>query len=236
MKYGKISVLLPTLIVFLFSCATIYHRESSEAPKQEKKDHIGLKKDLKAHNNPLPVPFKCQGPPGDRGKSKNCGQTSALMVMCYHNGMVPTVQGIKDIDDWLFLNYRDPINNYNGSGTNITKLEALVKEYGEFTRSYKAEGLSLDDLRKQIDDGLPVIASVSAQYLSNRGYKYAWGHFLVVIGYTKKSIICNDPARPHGARRHYSNNEFSKALASKKGAVVVVVPNAPPIEQPCRGK
>jgi uncharacterized protein YvpB len=230
MKYGKISIFFPTLIAFLFSCATIYHKESSEAPKKESTGDIVLKKNLKAHNKPLPVVFKCQGPPGDRGKSKNCGQTSALMVMYYHNGMVPTVQGIKDIDDWLFLKYGDPINNYNGSGTNAVKLEALVKEHGGFTHSYKADGWDLDDLRKQIDNGLPVIASVTARYLSNRGYKYAWGHVVVVIGYTEDSIICNDPARSHGAKKYYSNNEFSKAFASKNGSVVVVVPNASQVE------
>lgn len=34
--------------------------------------------------NPLSVAFKPQVPPGESSKTNNCGQTSALMVMCYY--------------------------------------------------------------------------------------------------------------------------------------------------------
>jgi hypothetical protein len=98
------------------------------------------------------------------------------MLMCYLNGTFPTEEGIKDIDDWLYEEYGDPINNYNGSVTNTMKLESLAKEYGNFYGSYRDSGWDLTDLRLQIDNQQPVIAAVMASYLSNRGYNYAGGH------------------------------------------------------------
>jgi len=212
---GLSGILLVFALTIIFSCQTSAHSGS----------RISTEGQIAAIQNPLSVPFKCQGPPGDMGKSKNCGQTSALMVMCYHKQRTPSVENIMEIDDWLFRKYRDPINNYNGSGTDTRKLEALVKEYGGFPLSYKENGWGLVDLRNHIAKGLPVIAAVKARHLSNRGYKYAWEHFVVVIGYTTDSIICHDPARPNGAQKHYDNEEFSKAFSSLGGDVVVVVPN-----------
>ena len=182
--------------------------------------------------NPLPVAFKCQGPPGEFGKSKNCGQTSVLMAMCYHNGTIPTVEGIMAIDDWLYLKYNDPINNYNGWGTNPTKVLAVAREYGGFPLSYKDSGWTIDDVKDRIDEGLPVIVNVYCRYLKTRIYKYAWEHILLVIGYDEDNIICHDPARAELAGVAYPNRDFAKAMAKQNGQVVVVVPDEEEEEPP----
>jgi hypothetical protein len=147
------------------------------------------------------------------------------MAICYCKGVTPTEQGIKDIDNWLYQKYGDPINNYNGSVTNTSKLEAVIKEYGSLTNSYRVSGWGLSQLKAQIDDGHPVIAAVTAKYLSNRGYPFAGGHFVVVTGYTNSDIICNDPGTNSGAKKYYSNSDFSAAFSSQNGSAVVVVPN-----------
>ena len=177
-----------------------------------------------SYGNPLPVPFKPQVPPGQWAATNNCGQTATLMVMSYWKGSEPTEQDIKDIDDWLFVKYGDPINNYNGSATNTTKLLAVAKEYGKFTNSYTDSGWTLNDLKESINRGYPIIAAITASYLSNRGYNYAGGHFVVVIGYTASHIICNDPGTNSGEQKYYSNDEFAQAFSSQGGAVVVVLP------------
>jgi uncharacterized protein YvpB len=177
---------------------------------------------LNGYANPLSVEFKAQVPPGTWAGTNNCGQTSTLMVMSYYNNTSPTEQGIKDIDNWLFQRYGDPINNYNGSTTNVDKLEALSKEYGGFANSSKASGWNLNNLKAQIDNGQPVIAAVKAGYLSNRGYNFSNGHFVVVVGYTDTQIICNDPGTSSGYRKYYSNSDFSKAFSAQNGSVVIV--------------
>lgn len=180
---------------------------------------------LSPATNPLPVAFIPQVPPGEWANTNNCGQACALMAMSYHNGTEPTEQGIKDIDDWLFQKYDDPINDYNGSVTDTVKLEALVKEFGGFGKSYRDHDWSLTDLKTEIDNGLPVIAAVTASYLSNRGYNYSGGHFVLAVGYTETHIVCNDPGTNSGWAKHYLNSEFSEALSSQNGSVVVVVPD-----------
>lgn len=179
-----------------------------------------------AYSNPLSVPFKAQVPPGSWGSvTKNCGQTSSLMIFCYYKGIVPTTQGIKDIDDWLNRKYGayQPINGYNGAVTDTTILTTLAKEYGGFPSSYKATGWDVKRVKEEIDLGHPVIVAVKGVYL---GQNYG-GHFLVAKGYTSTDIITNDPGRSNGMLT-YSNAQFENAMSSQGGAVVVIVPNPAP--------
>jgi hypothetical protein len=154
----------------------------------------------------LNVPFKAQVPPGNWNYTRNCGQASCLMVFCYYSGTTPTAQGIKDIDDWLYQRFGDPINNYNGSYTTTLKLVTLAREYGCFVGSHVNSGWEIKQLREEIDAGYPVIVAVEARYLSNRGYIWAGGHFVVAKGYDNAHIICNDPGTSQGNSKYYINN------------------------------
>lgn len=192
-----------------------------------------------AASNPLNVPFKAQVLPGNWAETKNCGQTSALMVFCYYDGTTPTEQGIKDIDDWLYARYgsAQAINGYSGSYSSTTTLETLAKErggkYGGFPLSYKASGWTVSRVKQEIDAGHPVIVAVDGSYL---GQKYG-KHFLVVKGYTSTGIMTNDPGRTEG-QLTYTNSQFASAMNAQGGAVVVVIPNPVPtikINSPTHG-
>ena len=83
--------------------------------------------------NVLDVPFILQFPPGTGwGFTKNCGPTSYLMVDSFYTGRNLSVQTIKDVDDWLYLNYGKSINNYNGSLTDIDDLKNISIKFGGF--------------------------------------------------------------------------------------------------------
>ncbi|OQW90470.1 MAG: hypothetical protein BWK78_06965 [Thiotrichaceae bacterium IS1] len=155
----------------------------------------------------LPVAFLKQS------SGHNCGQTSILMVMSFYKNVPPTVQGIKQVEDWL----------HNYSDTTINDLLTVAKKMGGFTNSYRTKGWGLEDLRKQIDQGNPVITAVISKYLSNRGYDWEKGHFVVVKGYTGTHMIVNDPGTRGGADKYYLNAEFQKAFAAWNGSGVVVV-------------
>ncbi|MDF1498263.1 MAG: C39 family peptidase [Patescibacteria group bacterium] len=180
-----------------------------------------------AYSNPLDVPFKSQVPPGTWSETKNCGQTSSLMIYSFYDGTIPTDQGIKDIDDWLFQEYgsSQAINDYNGSNTDIAILETLAIEYGGFPNSYKASGWTVARVKQEIDAGHPVIVAVTGAPL---GQSYG-GHFLVAKGYTATGIITNDPGRTNGVIT-YDNTQFSNAMNSQGGAVVVVIKKSIPIQ------
>lgn len=184
-----------------------------------------------AASNPINVPFIPQYPPGTSWTdSKNCGQTSSLMVFSYYDGTTPTQQGIKDIDTWLYSRYgdKDPISIWNGWFTDTTKLETLAKEYGgkygTFPYTYKSSGWKIDRVKQEIDAGHPVIVEVDGAYLPGRKYRV---HYLVVTGYTSTDIITNDPGRDYGYGNgaKYSSTDFAAAMNARGGAVVVVRPN-----------
>ena len=192
----------------------------------------------------LEVPFITQVPPGSWGTTKNCGQTSSLMVFCYWNSTTPTTDDIKAIDDWLYQNYGDPIDNYNGYFTDHTKLklEALAQGYGSFIYSYETDKWDLARVKQEIDGGRPVIVAIAGELTGNYiGDDDAWhttdrdystnGHWLVVKGYSDTDVICNDPGTSHGHNIYYDNDEFSNAMwgwsdtSGWDGAVCVVVPS-----------
>jgi hypothetical protein len=190
-----------------------------------------------AFSNPLSVPFKAQVLPGTWSATKNCGQTSSLMVYSFYDGTTPTVQGIKDIDDWLFKKYgsSQAINSYSGSDTSTTILETLAKEYGGkygvFSNTYKTSGWTVARVKQEIDAGHPVIVAVTGAFL---GQSYG-GHFLVAKGYTSTGIITNDPGRTSGVLT-YTNTQFANAMTSQGGAVVVVMPNPITVTSPNGGE
>ena len=178
-----------------------------------------------ANSNPIQVLFKAQCPPGTWAATKNCGQTSSLMVFCYYAGTTPTEQGIKNIDNWLYQKYgsSQAVNGYNGAYTTTTILETLAKQYGGYPNSYKATGWTINRIKQEINAGHPVIVAVTAKYLPNRGYSWAGGHFVVVKGYTATHLIVNDPGTSSGNSKAYLNSDFQTAMGS--GSVVVVIPN-----------
>jgi hypothetical protein len=159
------------------------------------------------------------------------------MVYSFYDGTTPTVQGIKDIDDWLFKKYgsSQAINSYNGSDTSTTILETLAKEYGGkygvFPNTYKTSGWTVARVKQEIDAGHPVIVAVTGAPL---GQSYG-GHFLVAKGYTSTGIITNDPGRTSGVLT-YTNTQFANAMTSQGGAVVVVMPNPITVTSPNGGE
>ncbi|MCF7885101.1 MAG: C39 family peptidase [Candidatus Marinimicrobia bacterium] len=177
----------------------------------------------------IDVPFKSQVPPGTWGETQNCGQACALMLFSYYNDTIPKMSGIKEIDEWLNSKYGEPINNYNGSAINTSQITTLAREYAGLTGSYRTNSWTLDDLKQELDKGHPVIVAIIAGYLSNRGYNYDEGHFVIAKGYNENHIICNDPGTQHGNNKYYLNSEFSSAMAGQGGAVVVVLP--PPYQK-----
>lgn len=194
----------------------------------------------------LNVPFKAQFPPGNWDKTRNCGQASVLMVLCYYQGKIPNADRIEEIDDWLNERYGDSINNYNGSFTDRHKLVTLAREYGGFPESYTANKWGLHNIIASIEEGHPVITaiagkSIQLEYNKNgdwvaKSVDYNQGHWVVVTGYSGEHIICNDPGRRFGHNARYAKDVFLSAMYNEwatddwKGAVVVTLPGKGDVE------
>lgn len=168
----------------------------------------------------LPVQFKAQVPPGNWTLTNNCGQASSSMVFNYRNSTTPTEQNIKDIDDWLFQHYSDPVNNYNGSVTTTEKLKQLSIQYAGFANTVTHNDWNLDNLKASLNNGNPVIVAVRLNMASS-----GTGHFMVLRGYDDTYLYFNDPGHSlenGGENAKYTFSTFITSWGTQNNACVVV--------------
>ena len=94
-------------------------------------------------------------------------------------------------------------------GTNYTNMIALAKKKG--FNVFASDGVSLEELKRFIDEDHPVIVLVQAwadKYMTLEEWKLDFdnGHYVVVIGYENHIIIFEDPASPR--RTWMTEEEF----------------------------
>jgi hypothetical protein len=164
----------------------------------------------------IQVPFKSQVPPGIWNKTLNCGQTSFLMVSSFLEGTDPATDQIKNIDNWLFEKYGDPVNEYSGSVTNVTKLSTLAKEYGGYESSYYGYG-NLAWLKETIYSGQPVIIAVHIDMDVGKG-----GHFMVAVDIDDEKITVHDPGKTKGEYKTFSMSVFLASWGLQNNAYTIV--------------
>jgi hypothetical protein len=192
----KIICLASAFIVMALILLLLFNRSRSSSD-----DDVRLSKPIM-----LDVPFITQYPPGTGWDStNNCGQTSFLMVSSYYKKTKPQADDIKKIDDWLFENLHQDVNDYNGSGTMLTDIKILAEKYGgfgaEYNNPYDYKSV-VRDLRKKS----PVIVSVLYPAPGNPEIKIF--HAFVIVGVDRDGIYVNDPAMINGKNFRYSNDDF----------------------------
>ncbi len=178
------------------------------------------------HAASIGVPFKSQVLPGSWNNTLNCGQTSFLMVKSFFENTEPSIDEIKEVDDWLYETYGDAINGYSGSYTNVTKLTALAKEYGGYSNSYYGTG-DINWLKETLQSGQPVIVAVHIDMDIGKG-----GHFMVALGIEGDNVVVHDPGKAKGADRKFSIKQFTKSWAMQNNSYVVVKSNVKKENQP----
>jgi len=162
--------------------------------------------------------------PGDWANTMNCGPASLETIFAYHNGVVPNEQGIRDIDDYLLTEYGLPINNYNGSATNVTQLQGVATHYGFISSAGNSR--TEQDLKNEINNGNPVIVAVKVNMSSS---PTETGHFMVLRGYDSENYYFNDPGRSlasgFGSNVSYTHAEFIASWQTQTNAAVTIHPN-----------
>lgn len=167
------------------------------------------------------VKFAPQVPPGSWSKTMSCGPAALNMAAAYIWGVTPDqVTYIPKI--CKFLGKTDT-NNCLPGGTSTTDLVSAARTINNLPGTYKDSGWDLARIKQQIDIGRPVVVAVRAGALSNRGYVYSGGHFVLALGYDSGNMIVHDPGTTYGAFKKYSNADFATAMSSYSGAVVIPI-------------
>lgn len=158
----------------------------------------------------LKVPYKSQWDADAKGTQNDCGPASVAMILGYFGLAVTT----------------DAVYEKTGAGAGligIAQMEKAIKALGYTT--YRKVQSSLDEIRKVLDSGLPVIALVHYGSMgSGRQDDYTGAHFLVVRGYKDGGFYLNDPnfwdsMRSKGENWFIAESTFLKAWndAAKDG-------------------
>jgi len=173
--------------------------------------------------NVLDVPFILQFPPGTGwGFTKNCGPTSYLMVDSFYTGRNLSVQTIKDVDDWLYLNYGKSINNYNGSLTDIDDLKNISIKFGGFFDEDIELSNSFNEVKSAIQNNLPVIIKVYTNMRIKGDYDVV--HFMVLTGISGDTVYTNDPGKTAGKNKAYPLQQFLYAWSLQNNAAIIFYP------------
>ena len=174
----------------------------------------------------LEVPFICQAPLQTEENWKyheeSCEEAAVLQSYLYETGQTMTKQEAHDeilkMIDWQVENF--------GSHHDVYADELKEFIHGYYEIPLKDIGIvydaTLDDIKKHITEGHPVIVPITGEILQNPYYPHPGYHMLVVIGYTKDRIITNDNGTRRGADFSYDNNIFLEAMNDAGGDIVVI--------------
>jgi len=167
----------------------------------------------------LKVAFASQAPFGDWSEPYENGCEEASIIMTEHylaNQDLSKEQMKSEIDSSVAWQ----IANWGGhSDLNADKTLNLAQDYfhlsGKIVRNY-----SLDDIKKYISSGLPVLAPSAGRKLGNPNFRGAGPeyHMLVIIGYDDSQgiFITNDPGTRKGEKYIYKYQTVLDAISGPK--------------------
>jgi len=161
----------------------------------------------------LDIPFICQAPlanwktPFDQA----CEEAAILTVYYYFENkpVDPKIaaEEIRKIVDFETKNY-----NF-GKSISAEQTAKIIEDYFGYRAEVKYD-ISLEDIKKELIKGNPVILPVAGRMLGNPyftppGPVY---HMLVIRGYNESGFIVSDPGTRRGANFIYSYRVLEKAI------------------------
>jgi hypothetical protein len=244
-KYGVILILIAiiTLLAIFYSRITNYcerirtDRENREALEAIVKEPIDSKKSEsrmdaiqvlpdKAYIN---VPFVCQAPLHNQESwdyhHASCEEAAVLQALYHARGIDSIVPKeahkiFLDMITWQEKNF-GLHKDIHADSVKMLMIGFFGLDSDEIIIKRKA---ALDDIRRFVAEGYPVIAPTYGRTLKNPYYtppgpEY---HMVTVIGYTPDRIITNDVGTKRGKDFSYDNERFMKSM-NQEGADILII-------------
>jgi len=168
----------------------------------------------------LNVPFTSQAPKHNwtLPYSEACEEAALIMVDYYTNANQLTV----DLADELI----QKIVNWETEQKYIIDISAeemrdISQEYLETTAVvYEDDDVSIDNIKRLIQDGYPVIIPIAGQEIGNPYYLPPGPpyHVVVIIGYNSEDFIINDPGTQFGEQLQFSHEVILKGIHNWAGS------------------
>ncbi len=241
-KYNKIlnGIVILTWIGLIFEGIYLYNSwpRQTEVFGQEKIKKEIIKEDVLPDFFELDIPFITQAPFRSWKEypfNHTCEEASILMVHYYLENKTKVVESetkkeLLDLVDFQIKNY-----GFH-EDTSTAETARIIKDY----YGYKVKiyyDISLEDIKKEIAQGNPVIIPTAGRLLENPNYTGAGPiyHMLVVKGYTSTEFITQDSGTYRsGENKTYSYEILEKAIHDWNGeekdmntnqsAMIVIIP------------
>lgn len=180
----------------------------------------------KEESNLLKVQFICQAPlqtvENWKFHEESCEEAAVLQAYLYETAKTMTKEEankeILKMIEWEKQNFGGHKDLYAEA-----LKEFIMGYYGipeaQIKITYDA---SLQDIKKIIDSGHPVIVPIRGDILKNPNYPYPGYHMLIVTGYTSEMIVTNDNGTRKGESYSYPNDRFWKAMQAAGGDIVII--------------
>lgn len=174
----------------------------------------------------LKVPFICQAPLQTKANWKfheeSCEEAALLQAYLYETGKTISKEeansAILQMIDWQKDNFGSHHDLY------AQDMKKFIIGYYKLKDSEIKiiENASIEDIKKEISFGHPVIVPITGDILNNPYYPYPGYHMLTVIGYTKNRIITNDNGTRRGADFSYDTDIFEKAMKDAGADIIIL--------------
>jgi uncharacterized protein YvpB len=215
-------------VLFIFAgITTLYldskkHEESQEAvlPEEEVKEVVREEKEtevLVKESAYIEIPYTVQAPNQSWSiHDESCEEAAALMYYYFlkkdKRKDIPAdeaSQKILRMVAWQKTNYgKEP--------------DLSIAAFGKFFNSYygykyKIKSATIDEIKKVVSGGSPVIVPVMTHSLGNPYYgRENSYHLLLIKGYDKKGVITNDAGVTKGKNYRYTWEVLFKAIDAQK--------------------
>ncbi len=162
----------------------------------------------------LNVPFYSQAPYGDWGMpyQEACEEASLLLAWYYVNGRTPSIDEF-EADELAMVDWEiEYFGQYEH--TDISQTAEIASVYLGFDNWEILENPTIDDLKRELSEGNPIVAPFAGRYLGNP-YFTGLGpvyHMLVIKGYDEDEFITNDVGTRHGSNFVYKYDTLMNAL------------------------
>jgi hypothetical protein len=172
----------------------------------------------------LAVPFTSQAPHADWGLpyQESCEEASLIMINAYFKGSGPFTPDEADRQILAMVAWETKTFGYY-EDTTADEVARIGREYYSYKNTRAVDITSIEDIKKEIDRGVPVALPAAGRqlnnpYFSGQGPLY---HMLVVKGFTKDGkIITDDPGTRRGADYLYDPEVLWNAIHDWNGGDV----------------
>lgn len=184
----------------------------------------------------LAVPFTSQAPFEDWSMpyKEACEEASVIMVNAFLKNIKLTKNDVKEEILKLVEWQKDNFGHWED--TDVEETAHILREYYGYKNIRVVYDISIDDIKREIAQGRPVILPAAGRLLGNKYFRQPGPlyHMLVARGWTKDGkIITNDPGTKRGESYLYEPETLINAIRDWNNgdvyngikAMIIVEPN-----------